>query len=103
MTVLENLTCSENYEDLPDCEGENIYYTEYQLKLFCFNCTDPGRICLEYYLDYDHYTNTTMEIYEERFLYKWENLDSLHDKVIKCKGESQYYKLSHNRKELSHT
>jgi hypothetical protein len=46
--------CKENFEDLPDCEGDSYNFGRYELKTFCEdeNCDTDGIICAAYYISY---------------------------------------------------
>ncbi len=66
-----NIICSEDYSDVFECDSENRYYADYQLRLFCDDCGVDGVICINYAIEYLNMSHPdagiAKEIYESMF------------------------------------
>lgn len=59
--------CSENFNDLPACDGETYHFTEIELSNLCTSpkfCDVNGLICGAYFVTY-YNNNSFIKIYEE--------------------------------------
>lgn len=89
-----NFTCSDKYEDLPECYGDNIYYSEFPLDIYCENCTIDGKICIEYHVTYYDYEDIKRVWYEQRFIGVWnDSLDNLSNTVKTCKNVRSFIEV----------
>lgn len=82
-------SCSKKYNEFPSCGGQNLYFTDYALDLFCENCSFDGFIAVEYFIDY--YTNETWKIEQFEGIFMKEKFDSaekLHERFLEYEGRS---------------
>ncbi len=63
--------CSENFEDLPTCDGETYHFTKIPVMniYFCESppCDVKGLVCGAYYVDYHKNSSRHIQIYESSF------------------------------------
>lgn len=79
--------CSKKYKELPSCDGQNLYFTDYSL-MEKSNGSIEGWLGVEYFIDY--YTNETwkIEYFEEMFMKeKFISIEELHKRFLEYGGK----------------
>lgn len=82
------LTCSDKISELPDCEGDHIYYAEPDIGMLALNENLDGKMCTGYWITYHNFTWEARNKYEEKFMGWWnDTIENLHETIINCEND----------------
>lgn len=82
-----NIRCSEDINDMPDCQSNNFYFSKMQLTDLCMECKTDGYVCAEYQFNWQSNDTKIMnEMDSYKMLTKVAAKGILRNMLINCEG-----------------